>query len=181
MTEIHIGPTIRATIAWGCSLNMIVSSTVTAKEGWNVQSVALMSTPRILGIIAMFIHGIGYVCGGLVGSVGLTTMSQIRRALLILAVPFVLVGCNGDRVEELESQVADLESQLEDVRSKLSNAEAEVDSLRSAVDDLDNAVGEFEYTDWRIVLSNVQSAASDVESAASNVESSIADTVNAAQ
>ena len=55
MAEIHLGPTICATIAWGCSLNMIVSGAVAAKEGWNVPSVALMSAPRILGKIGMFI------------------------------------------------------------------------------------------------------------------------------
>ena len=55
MSEIYIGPTICATIAWGCSLNMIMFGAVAVKEGWNVPSVALMSAPRILGKIGMFI------------------------------------------------------------------------------------------------------------------------------
>lgn len=142
-------------------------------------------------------------------SLGLSAMPQIHCLFLILVIAFAISGCNGDRVEELESQIDDLESELESVRSKLSDAESEVGTLGSAVDDLESqlegvrsklsdaeseagtlrgavddlvsAVGELEYTDWRIVLPNVQSAAGDVESAARSVESLIVDAASAAQ
>ena len=52
--NIQIIPTVLATIAWGCSLNMLVFGAHAIKEGWNVPSVAFMSAPRILGRVGMF-------------------------------------------------------------------------------------------------------------------------------
>lgn len=50
----NIGPTILASIGWGCSLNLLVGGSVAAKEGWDVPSVAFMGAPKILGKMGMF-------------------------------------------------------------------------------------------------------------------------------
>lgn len=52
--DIQFIPTVLTTIAWGCSLNMLVFGAHAIKEGWNVPSVSFMSAPRILGRVGMF-------------------------------------------------------------------------------------------------------------------------------
>jgi len=66
--NIQIIPTVLATIAWGCSLNMLVFGAHAIKEGWNVPSVAFMSAPRILGRVGCFVPCVlqlGLLGGGL--------------------------------------------------------------------------------------------------------------------
>jgi hypothetical protein len=62
MTEIQLGPTICGAIAWGCGLNMIMFGRLAVKEGWQVPSLSLMSAPRLLGKIGIFVSMM--VCAG---------------------------------------------------------------------------------------------------------------------
>lgn len=100
--------------------------------------------------------------------------------LLVLAMP-LLHGCNGARVEELESQVAALEMQLQETQERLSDAETAAQELENAVDDLENAVAEFRFVSWREAVPSVLAATIEVRDRASAMTDTVSEAVDAAK
>lgn len=102
MDAIHVGPTIFAVIAWGCSLNLITAAAVAQKEGWGVPEIVYNPRFGRLGKIGMFVSMfLAYLASGWWGLLivpaggmlfGGVSTAILRETMMAISAPIGVVA-----------------------------------------------------------------------------------------